>query len=70
MSPLHFAFYAWFVERLLGGMAPVTSQDLVVPNPELAAGFLQVFEGCVGTMGRDIERTRLALAGGMEDAWF
>lgn len=70
LPPVLFAFYAWIIRRLLDGAAEPNVRDLVEPNADFAEEFMSLFESIEGEMGRDLDRTRNGLAGGMERTWF
>jgi len=70
LPPLLFAFYAWIIRRQLDGQPEPASRDLAAANAEYAEALLALFERIEGEMGRDLERTRRGLNGGMEKGWF
>ncbi|MFA5631690.1 MAG: CRISPR-associated ring nuclease Csm6 [Porticoccaceae bacterium] len=70
LPPSLFAFYVWIIRRLLDGDNEPGVRDLAGPNQAYAETFLALFERIEGEMGRDLDRTREALANGMEKGWF
>lgn len=70
LTPMQFAFYAWIIRRQLDGGPEPGARDLCEANREFAGEFLALFERIEGEMGRDLERTRNAMRGGMERGWF
>lgn len=70
LPPLLFAFYTWIIRRQLDGSPDLCVRDMQDPNLEFAEEFLALFERIEGEMGRDMDRTREALAKGIEKPFF